>query len=261
MSIASLTWTPAAPLSETVTNPGPCEGEAWRLVEAQHRISTMKLVDDAAEQQALEDLLDASKPPVPAGCRHLHYLLYTPFRYPARGDSRFRRVGRTAGVFYAAENIETAVAEVSFWRLLFFIESPGLAWPANPLEFTGFAVHYRAPLCLDLTRPPYDAQRERWRHPTEYGACHLLADEVRGQGGTVIRSVSARDPAEGHCVNILDCSAFASNQPLHLSTWHLKFSAAGVYARCEAPTRAISFGPLAFARDPRVAAFNWAQDR
>ena len=52
---------PAAPSS----NPGPRAGTAWRLVEAQNRISTMKLVDDLDEQETLEELLDDSKPPVP----------------------------------------------------------------------------------------------------------------------------------------------------------------------------------------------------
>lgn len=251
----------AAPLSEVDYNPGPCAGEAWRLVEAQHRISTMKLVDDNAEQQALEDLLDISKPAVPAKCQRLHYLLYAPFRYPARSDSRFRRAGRTAGVFYAADSIETAVAEVAFWRLLFFIESPGLAWPTNPLEFTSFAVRYAAPLCVDLTRQPYEGREELWRHPTDYRECHLLTDEARAQGAIVIRSVSARDPKMGHSVSILECSAFAMNRPRRMSTWHLKLSATGIYARCEAPALGVLFEQMSFARDPRVAAFDWAAPR
>jgi hypothetical protein len=117
---------------------------------------------------------------VPAECRHLDYLLFTPFRYAARGDSRFRRAGRTPGVFYAAERIETSVAEVAFWRLLFFIESPGLPWPANPLEFTGFVVRYKTEFCLDLTKAPYDADPGRWTHPTDYSHCHAVADEARG---------------------------------------------------------------------------------
>lgn len=216
----------------------------------------MKLVDDAAEQAALEVLLDASKPPVPPECRHLDYLLSTPFRYPARSDSRFRRSGRTPGVFYAAEAIETSVAEVAFWRLLFFIESPGLPWPANPLEFTGFSVLYAA-LCLDLTRPPHAATPERWVHPTDYSACHAIADDARRLGCTAIRSVSARDPAAGYTLALLSGTAFTEPRPIEQRSWHLKLSATGIYARCEAPAQALHFNPAAFARDPRVAAFDW----
>jgi hypothetical protein len=227
------------------------------MVEAQHRVSTMKLVDDFDEQRTLEELLDASKPPVPAECQHLDYLLFTPFRYAARGDSRFRRAGRTPGVFYAAERIETSVAEVTFWRLLFFIESPGLAWPANPLEFTGFAVRYDAVLCVDLIHPPYDSAPERWTHPTDYTYCHALADEARGLGATAIRSRSARDPDGGDNISLLTCSAFCEARPRRRTSWHLKLSEAGVYARCEAPAKTLTFGHEAFARDPRVAAFRW----
>ena len=53
------------------------------MVEAQHVVSTLKVVDTLAEQERLEQLLEESKPPVPPECRRLHYLLCTPFRYGA----------------------------------------------------------------------------------------------------------------------------------------------------------------------------------
>ena len=227
------------------------------MVEAQHRVSTMKLVDDFDEQRTLEELLDASKPPVPAECRHLNYLLFTPFRYAARGDSRFRRAGQTPGVFYAAERIETSVAEVAFWRLLFFIESPGLAWPANPLEFTGFVVRYKTELCLDLTKGPYDAYPGRWAHPTDYSHCHAVADEARSLGATAILSRSARDPASGSTVSLLSCSAFDEVRPRRRTSWHLMLSPSGIYARCESPSKTLVYDRSTFAADPRVASFDW----
>ena len=84
-----------------LSNHGPYRNEIWRLVEAQHRVSTMKLVDSPHEQETLEELLDATKPPVPDECSHLHWLLFTPFRYDARTDSRFRREGRGGDGFLA----------------------------------------------------------------------------------------------------------------------------------------------------------------
>ena len=54
---------------------------AWRAVEAQHQVSTRKLVDTAAEQELLEELIETAKPPDITGGR-VHYLLSTPFRYP-----------------------------------------------------------------------------------------------------------------------------------------------------------------------------------
>src|SRR5437762_10637003 len=132
----SPTWTPAALSSERRRLAGQC----WRLVEAQHRVSTMKLVDTLAEQSALESLVDASKPPVPPDCRRLHYLLSTPFRYgaPYPAGSRFRRAGLTPGVFYASQTAPTAVAEMAFHRLLFFADSPHTPWPVNATEYTAF---------------------------------------------------------------------------------------------------------------------------
>ena len=54
----------------------------WRGVEAQHIIATLRLVDSPAEQQALEQWLEESKPPLPPDVApRQHYLLTTPFRY------------------------------------------------------------------------------------------------------------------------------------------------------------------------------------
>jgi hypothetical protein len=126
------TWTPAALSSEAKRLAGTC----WRVVEAQHVVSTMALVDTLDEQLVLEQLIDASKPPVPPPCRGLHYLLSTPFRYGAAhpGGSRFRRAGLTPGVFYASVLTATAVAEMAFRRLLFYAESPATPGPVHPTE-------------------------------------------------------------------------------------------------------------------------------
>ena len=86
------------------------------MVEAQHLASTMKLVDDATQQDVLEMLLEGSKPPLPSSASRLHYLLATPFRYhPLRSGSRFR--GPTdPGVFYGGECARTTCAELGYWR-------------------------------------------------------------------------------------------------------------------------------------------------
>lgn len=217
----------------------------------------MKLVDDADEQRRLEELLDPSKPPVPAECRDLHYLLFTPFRYAAHSDSRFRRSGRTPPVFYAAEHEATAIAEVAFWRLLFLAESPGTPWPSNPLELTSFSVGHETAACLDLTAPPHAARREDWRHPTDYTAAHEAADRARQLGAEAIRAISARDPEERATISLLTCRAFSARAPTRRRGWRLSLSAAGPFATCDQPRDSLSFGREAFARDPRIAAFDW----
>src|SRR4029078_3110593 len=134
--MSSNTWTPAALLSEA----GAAEGLCWRVVDAQHRVSTSKLTDTLEEQTLLESLIEAAKPKIPEECLHLHYLLFTPFRYgaPYPKGSRFRRAGLTLGVFYGSEAPRTAVVEVAFHRLLFFAESPTIPWPTAVAQFTAF---------------------------------------------------------------------------------------------------------------------------
>ena len=80
-----------------------------------------------AEQALLEELIEGGKLVIPVECRHLDVLLATPFRYGAACPHglRFREAGLTRSVFPAAEPVETAVAEMAFYRVLFFAESPG----------------------------------------------------------------------------------------------------------------------------------------
>lgn len=252
--MSSSTWTPAALSSEA----GPLAGTAWRLVEAQHHVSTLKLVDSVAEQELLERLVEETKPAVPPECRGLHYLLYTPFRYGTypRG-SRFRRAGATPGVFYAAEAAVTAVAETAFYRLLFFAESPATPWPSNPAEFTAFAVAHATGRAIDLAAPGFAAERATLMHPSDYAACQALADAARESGIDVIRYPSVRDPGGGANLALLSCRAFAGPAPTGQQTWRLRISDTGVHAICEAPTARMTFDRTCFAADPRIAAMSW----
>jgi hypothetical protein len=255
--MSSATWTPAALSRERRRLAGSC----WRIVESQYRVSTMKLVDTAEEQAALELLLEETKPPVPADCRGLDYLLFTPFRYgaPYPNGSRFRRAGFTAGVFYASERPGTAVAEMAFHRLLFFADSPATPWPANAGEYTVFSVGYKTGAALDLTRPPLTRDRVRWTDPADYRACQTLADDARSAGIEVLRYESPRDRASPPGINValLTCRAFASRKPSARQTWRLFLSAAGARAICDHPDQRLEFTRDAFAADARMAAFRW----
>lgn len=229
------------------------------MVEAQHRVSTLKLVDSLAEQALLESLVESTKPKVPVDCRHLDYLLATPFRYDTeypRG-SRFRRPGRTPGVFYASGTSRTAIAETAFYRLLFFAESPDLPWPRDAAEFTAFSVSIATKRALDLTAAPLDEDRSIWTHPIDYGPCQELADRARAAAIEVIRYESVRDPERRANVAVLTCGAFALPRPIERQTWRMRPSAAGVQAICEFPVDSIEFGRDTFVADPRIATFRW----
>jgi hypothetical protein len=239
----------------------PYKGAVWRLVEAQHHISTMKLVDSLAEQDVLENLIEQTKPAYPIECGGLHYLFKTPFRYGAvyPNGSRFRRAGLTPGVYYASEEPRAAVAEMAFYRLLFFAESPETPWPANPSEYTGFSAALETRRALDLTNPPLDMDAALWRRQTDYNPCQALADLARKAEAQIIRYGSVRDPAGGANVAVLACAAFANGEPLEAQTWRLGVSENGAYAIREFPLARVEFGRDAFAADPRIIPMRWVR--
>jgi len=222
----------------------------------------MKLVDTLPEQHLLESMLDATKPPGPPDCERLHYLLSTPFRYGALypTGSRFRRAGLTAGVFYASASVTTALTEMAFHRLLFFADSPATPWPADAGDYTAFSVRFRTRAALDLLRSPFDTERARWTHPTEYAPCQALADAARDAAVDVVRYPSARD-AGGVNVALLTCAAFAVREPIERQTWRLGLNAHGVRALCDFPDAHLEFSRDAFANDPRIHALRWDRTR
>ena len=244
-------WTPDALSSEA----RPIEGRFWRLVEAQHQVSTMKLVDTVDEQALLESLLEETKPALPPEALGLDYLLATPFRYGAiyPHGSRFRRAGRTPGVFYAAKSVSTAVAEMAFYRLLFFAESPRTPLPANAADYTAFAAEVGTAAGLDLSEPPLLSDDALWTHPTDYGACQALAEAARSAGIEAILYRSIRDPAGGMNIALLTAKGFRRREPVERQSWRIHLSARHVQALCEFPRQRIGFQLEDFAQDPRIA--------
>lgn len=237
--------------------------QVWRLVEAQHRVSTLKLTDTLAEQELLEELIETTKPAIPPECRHLDFLFATPFRYGAvyPHGSRFRRAGRTAGVYYASESPASAVAEITFSRLLFFAESPDTPWPSEAAEYTAFAADIATERLFDLTQPPLNGDRQIWTNPIDYSGCQTFADAARAAEADAIRYTSVRDPGGGANVALLACRAFASSSPVGHQTWRIRLSESGGQALCAFPKQALEFSREAFAADPRIAAINWRRSR
>jgi hypothetical protein len=231
-------WTPPELASEL----RGVSTDAWRVVESQSQVSTMKLVDGLDEQAILEAELDRSKPAVPASCAGLDYLLATPFRYaPYPHGSRFRRARQRDGCFYGAERVETAVAEDAFYRVLFFLASPGTPLPRNPQERTALRVPVRTSRAVDLTVPPLARDRALWTHPTEYGPCQDLADAARAAGLQAIRYESVRDPGRGANLALLSPAALAAPAPTARGTWRVLLRRDRVDAVREMPRTAVSF--------------------
>ena len=211
-------WTATALASEL----RPWRGLVWRVVEAQHRISTNRLTGDAVEDERLEQLADAVKPPLPAGTHHLHYLLAAPFRYGHTVASRFRRAHERPGIFYASEAEATAIAEAAYCRLRFFSRSPGFVPPIATTEHTSFSVRVTSEQALDLTRPPFAAEQARWTDPDDSSACQDLGFAARQTGCEIVRSISVRDPEHRCNIVVLDPAAFAETGLRSAKTWHLR---------------------------------------
>ena len=212
-------WTPTALASEL----GSYRGEVWRVVEAQHRISTNRLADSLEDQARLEALAEDAKPDLPRAAHGLHYLLASPFRYGHGTASRFRRANERPGIFYASEAEATALAETAYWRLRFYLRSPGFAPPSATSEHTSFTVAVSTNRAIDLTRDPFVAQVALWTDPVDYAACQDLGHAAREAQVALIRTFSTRDRGQGCNVVVLTPEAFAAGQPAIRGTWHLRF--------------------------------------
>lgn len=212
-------WTPTALASEFVGY----RGEVWRVVEAQHRISTNRLADSLDDQARLEALAESAKPDLPKDARGLHYLLASPFRYGHGAASRFRRAGERPGIFYASEGEATAIAETAYWRLRFFARSPGFGPPSTTSEHTSFTVPVATACALDLTRAPFSDKVRAWTDSVDYEPCQAFAAAAREAKAMLLRTVSARDPKGGCNIVVLAPAAFAGKPPRIRRTWHLRF--------------------------------------
>ena len=209
-------WMPPAVSSEARL----WQGQIWRLVEAQHIASTMKIVDNDDEQSLLETLLEGSKPAQPATAAGLDYLLATPFRYhPLRGGSRFR-AATDPGVFYGAQSVHTASAELGFWRWKFLKAAVNLE-KLEPVAHTAFAADVSATV-VDLRQAPFSADAPAWQHPSDYSATQAFARVARNGKVGAIQYRSVRDPSPAWCVALLTPKAFAKPKPQpSMQTWWL----------------------------------------
>lgn len=199
--------------------PGVVSGTLVRLVESQSQVATTRLVSSLDRQALLEEMLEGSKPPLPAAACRLHYLLASPFRYPPlRHGSRFGR-RHEPSLFYGAREIPTVLAEAAYYRFLFW---QGMAVPpAGRLltQHTLFGAAYRADPGLRLQDPPFAAHQAVLADRSDYGAPQTLGSLMRDRGMVGFEFVSARDPAAGINVALYTPAALESGAPLFQQAW------------------------------------------
>jgi hypothetical protein len=231
----SSTWTRTVPrfdlpgwlVSEIEAHAYDHSFKAWRAVEAQHVVSTLRLVDnDPRKQDLLERIVEESKPPLPSDSDGLHYLLSTPFRYPPRQyGSRFRAI-TDPGVLYAAIERRTACAEMGYWRWRFVADSAGLRdIPAAPQTLFQLGVRGRG---VDLGKMPFSEHASLWSDPENYSATQAMGRAARKANNDLVLYRSVRDPEGGPCVAVFGVPALYPRRPITQETWHLTVRAGGV---------------------------------
>ncbi len=199
---------------------------AWRGVEAQHIVATMRLVDTPAEQDVLEQILEKSKPALPESSTPKHYLLATPFRYRPAHESRFRRA-RTLGIWYGADSLQTACAEVAYWRWRFVMDSAGLIQQDLLTQHSFFQAQVQG-RAIDLSSPPWLKSRRAWTHPNDYTHTQAVADAARDHAVQWIRYESVRAPGN-LCAAVLDVDALRpGNLAKSQQTWACKANRSSV---------------------------------
>ncbi len=196
------------------------QGELLRMVESQEQIATRMLVDDLAEQALLEQLLETSKPPIPAAARHLDYLLASPFRYPplaygSRFGSRYE-----PSLFYGALGLEPVLAETAFYRLVFW---SGMSEPPPggrlSTEHSLFGAGYASDRGLSLHQAPFAAYSERLTNRQSYAETQQLGSEMRAAGIELFIYRSARDPEGGLNIGLFTAAPFVEPGPRWKQAW------------------------------------------
>src|SRR5688500_7050983 len=179
--MSSSIWTRCADGSELIA----LRLEPWRVVEGQHQVSTRKPVASDAEQALLEDLIETVKPGRLAPPR-LHYLLATPFRYPPlRHGSRFG--GRyEPALWYGAESLDTALAEVAYYRLV-FLDGTTANLDGVETELTSFRARVRTERGADLTAGCFASHRAELASAISYAASQATGADMRAAGVDAFR--------------------------------------------------------------------------
>lgn len=191
-----------------------------RVVESQESIATLGLVNTMEEHELLEEALDDAKPPYRPGTEKMPYLLRSPFRYPPlKHGSRF---GSTLmpSLFYASEQVTTALAETAYYRLLFLqhMESDYL----HPVDsqHSSFEVSVRSENTLDLHLPRYQSLFSQLTDPASYAATQPIGQWAMNESNTeIIRFYSARDSENSPNVAIINPKSIKSKKPLNLQSW------------------------------------------
>ena len=176
------------------------------------------MVNDLAEQDVLEQLLENSKPD--DGHPALHYLLSTPFRYPPLPwGSRFG-AKHSRGLLYGSLSLATCAAETAYYRLVLWY-GMAIAPPSGHIrsEHNAFTARYSSRRAIRLQLPPFNQHAASLQQRHNYKSTQLLGSNMRDAGVALFEFVSARCANGGLNVALLEPAGLQDNQPGNLSHW------------------------------------------
>ena len=218
-------------LGADVTLQTTIQGTLFRVVESQEQVATASLVDTLSEQDLLEDMLEATKPPLHQATKRLHYLLAAPFRYPPlHHGSRFGNTHDPA-LFYGSRQVSTALTETAYYRFVFW---QGMSEPPPSgrlvTQHTAFGARYRSTRGLRLQSAHFEPYQSQLRAASSYTATQRLGSAMRSAGVEAFEYLCARTRSRALNVALFQPVALVSTKPLDTHPW-----------LCETRTEQISF--------------------
>lgn len=207
-----------------VARPRTISGVLLRMVESQEQVATNHLVSSLASQSVLEEMLEATKPPMQSGMGQLHYLLATPFRYPPlKWGSRFGK-RHEPSLFYGSLDTKTVLCEAAYYRFVFW---HGMSTPPRrklDTQHTMFGAAYGTDHGLRLQATPFIEHRAALTSASDYQASQELGTKMRAAGIQAFEFVSARNPEAGINVALFTPAAFTKVEPVSHTAWLCELS-------------------------------------
>jgi len=192
----------------------PITGLAYRVVEDQEEIATLALVDSIDEHSLLESILEDSKPS--PSIQHKDYLINTPFRYaPLNYGSRFGSRFENS-LFYGSLSQQTALAEVAYYRTLFWSHISKPPTEAIKTSHTLFNVKYSTEQGIRLQS--CTQWQNKLTHPNDYSFTQQVGSSMREIGVEGFEFVSARDKQKGLNVAFFNPNPIRSKRALNKET-------------------------------------------
>lgn len=194
-------------------------GKAYRIVESQEKVATMKLVDTLDEQIILEELIEKNKPSIPEKNQR-HYLIQTPFRYPpikhgSRFGSRFE-----PSIFYAGKSLKSALCESAFYSFYFMSRSIEPYDKDIMNHKTSFSVEIQDSHHIELTKISNPEITKKLIHKSDYRFAQLVGKQLREDGIASFSFFSARCDEQIN-IGVFDINAIIGEPETYLN-WEIK---------------------------------------